>query len=70
VIGYKFKIGETINFTSPFHGRFSASGTYLIVDHRPPQDGEPSYLIKSELEEHQRIARESELHHGPDQSDQ
>jgi hypothetical protein len=65
VDAYKFKVGETVSFTSPFHGRFSSSGSYTIVAHRPREAGEASYLIKRDLDEHQRIARESELNHGP-----
>jgi hypothetical protein len=59
-----------VTFTSPFQGRFSASGSYMIVARRPREDGaEVSYLIKRDLEEHQRIARESELDHGPGHPD-
>jgi hypothetical protein len=65
VNAYRFKVGETVTFTSPFHGRFSSSGAYTIVAHRPHEDGEASYLIERDLDEHQRIARESELHLGP-----
>lgn len=62
---YRFQIGETVTFTSPFHGRFSASGSYTIVARRPREDGsEASYLIRRDVEEYQRIARESELDHG------
>jgi hypothetical protein len=58
---HKYKIGETITFAGPHRGRAAAPGEYQIVDHRPQQDGEPVYLIKSVLEKHQRIARESDL---------
>jgi hypothetical protein len=58
---HKYKIGETITFTGPQRGRAAAPGEYQIVDHRPQQDGEPVYLIKSVLEKHQRTARESDL---------
>jgi hypothetical protein len=65
VSDYRFKVGETVKFTSPFHGRFSASGSYTVLAHRPREDGaEASYLIRSDLDEHQRIARESELNYG------
>jgi hypothetical protein len=58
---HKYKIGETITFTGPTRGQPAAPGEYEIVDYRPQQDGEPVYLIKSVLEKHQRIARESDL---------
>jgi hypothetical protein len=67
---HRFKVGEAVKFTSPFHGRFSASGLYTVVAHRPREDGaEISYLIRCDLDEHQRIARESELDRGPSHPD-
>lgn len=67
---YRFQVGETVTFTSPFRGRFAVSGAYTIVARRPREDGaELSYLIRRDLEEHQRIARESELDHGPGHPD-
>jgi hypothetical protein len=58
---HKYKIGETISFTSSMKGRSAPPGKYRVVGYRPPEDGEPSYRIKSDLERHDRIARESEL---------
>ena len=62
---HKYKIGETITYAGPLRGRGAAPGEYEIIDHRPQQDGEPVYLIKSVLEKHQRIARESDLRNQP-----
>ena len=59
--GHKYKIGEKIAFRSSMRGGAASPGPYLVVGHRPPENGEPSYRIKSELERHDRIARESEL---------
>jgi hypothetical protein len=59
--GHKYKIGETINFRSSMRGRSAPPGEYRVVGYRPPEDGEPLYRIKSDLERHDRIARESEL---------
>ncbi len=58
---HKYRIGLTINYKSYQRARAAAPGQYQIVGHRPPEDGEPSYRIKSDLERHDRIARESEL---------
>jgi len=58
---HKFKVGETISYRSSSRGLSARPGPYRVVGHRPPQDGEPSYRIKSDLEPHERIARESEL---------
>ena len=58
---HKYRVGQTINFKSYQRARAAAPGEYQVVGHRPDEDGEPSYRIKSELERHDRIARESEL---------
>jgi hypothetical protein len=58
---HKYGIGETIGFRSSVRGRSAAPGEYRVVAHRPPEEGELSYRIKSDLERHERIARESEL---------
>jgi hypothetical protein len=41
--------------------RSAAPGDYKIVGYQPDDDGEPRYRIKSGIEQHERIARESEL---------
>ncbi len=58
---HKYKVGQTINFRSAMKGRFAPPGEYRVVGHRPPENGELLYRIKSDLERHERIARESEL---------
>jgi hypothetical protein len=58
---HRFKIGQTIGFRSYRDARSGPPGRYQIVALRPEQDGEPSYRIKSPLEQHDRIALESEL---------
>lgn len=58
---HKYEVGQSLDFRSATKGPTAASGQYLIVARRPAADGEPMYLIKSELERHQRIASESEL---------
>jgi hypothetical protein len=58
---HKYRIGETMNFRSSARGLAAPAGQYRIIGHRPPEGGEPLYRIKSDLERHDRIARESEL---------
>lgn len=60
-VGHKFKIGQVLRFHSRLRLSSPANAQYRVVGHRPPEDGEPSYRIKSDLENHERIARESEL---------
>jgi hypothetical protein len=58
---HKFRIGQTISFRSSTRISDAPAGEYRVVGHRPPEGGEPLYRIKSDLERHERIARESEL---------
>jgi hypothetical protein len=58
---HKFKIGEVLRFHSRLRLSGPANALYRVVGHRPPEDGEPSYRIKSDMENHERIARQSEL---------
>ena len=59
--GHKYQIGETISFQSPAWNRAAASGVYKVVGHRPAAEGEAWYVVKSELERHDRVVRESDL---------
>jgi len=58
---HRFKVGEVLRFQSRLRLSGPANAQYRVVGHRPPEDGEPSYRIKSDMENHERIARESEL---------
>jgi hypothetical protein len=57
---YKFKIGETVYF-HPSAATSAPRGAYQIVRRLPAADGEPQYVIRSTYEDHQRVAKESEL---------
>jgi hypothetical protein len=57
---YKFKIGETVYF-HPKPPNDSPRGAYQIVRRLPAAEGEFQYVIRSMSEEHQRVAKESEL---------
>ena len=56
-----YAIGEIVSFRSLTKGTTAMGGSYRVLSLLPERDGEPSYRIKSELERHERIARESEL---------
>jgi hypothetical protein len=60
-VEYKYKVGQTVDFRSGSRTRAAAAGLYRVVAQRPPDGGEAVYLIKSELERHDRVARESEM---------
>ena len=58
---YQFRINQSVRFRHYERMRSAARGQYEIVGYQPNEDGEPRYRIKSALEQHERIARESEL---------
>jgi hypothetical protein len=58
---HKFKIGQSVNYTS---GPFSAGGAgnvYKITQLLPPEDDDFQYKIKSAAEPHERVVKESQL---------
>lgn len=58
---HKFTIGETITFAIKDRTRVANPGHYRIVARRPVSNGEPWYVVKSDLERYERVVAESEL---------
>ena len=62
VSNHKFKIGQSVNYTS---GRFgfagSAKGIYKITQLLPSEGDDFQHEIKSAAEPHERMAKESRL---------
>ena len=56
---HKFQVGETVLLTS--RNRNVPGGVYGITKLLPHNGSEFEYRIKSASEEHERVARESEL---------
>jgi hypothetical protein len=63
VPGHKFKIGRLVVFRLGWRSKVDvARGVYQIVRRLPQaEDGEFQYEIRSDLEEHTRVAGENEL---------
>lgn len=61
MLAYQYRISQFVRFRYHERMRSAAPGDYKILGYQPNEDGEPRYRIKSELEQHERIARESEL---------
>ena len=60
---HKFKIGQIVHF-HPKKLTFQVdapSGPYQITRRLPATDGEFQYVIRSAYEDHERVAKESEL---------
>ena len=59
---HKFKIGQVVCFRPKWIMPVNApSGRYQITRRLPARDGEFEYAIRSDYENHERVARESEL---------
>jgi hypothetical protein len=63
VTGHKFKIGRLVVFRLGWRAQIDAArGVFQIIRRLPPtEDGEFQYEIRSDLEEHTRVAGENEL---------
>jgi hypothetical protein len=58
---HKFKIGQTVQYTSGPYGRGSSSSVYKITQLLPPEGDDRQYRIKSASEPHERVVKESQL---------
>ena len=67
VSNHKFKIGQSVNYTSGLSGVGSASSVYKITRLLPPEGDDFQYKIKSPAEPHERVAKESQLHADADE---
>jgi len=61
VTHHKFKIGQSVTYTSRPLGAGGASNVYKITQLLPPEGDEFQYRIKSSTEPHERVAKESQL---------
>jgi hypothetical protein len=57
---HKFHLGQMVTY-HPNKGTWAARGAYVVTAKLPERDGEFEYRIRSAIEEHERLARESEL---------
>ena len=59
---HKFKVGQSVLYSSGPFGRGATSGVYKVTHLLPPQGDDHQYRIKSSDEPHERVVKESELH--------
>jgi hypothetical protein len=57
VSNHKFKIGQSVSYTSGFGIAASASRIYKITQLLPPEGDDFQYKIKSAAEPHERMAQ-------------
>ena len=58
---HHFSSGEVVALIPDLFQRHAAPGRYTIVARMPDRDGDHMYRIKSPLEEHERVMKESAL---------
>jgi hypothetical protein len=58
---HKFRIGQSVHFTSGPYGRGGVSGIYKVTQLLPPEGDDRQYRIKSASEPHERVVKESQL---------
>lgn len=61
VAQHRFKIGQTVNYTSGPFGRGAAGNVYKITRLLPLEGDDFQYRIKSSDEPHERVVTESQL---------
>ena len=58
---HRFKVGQTVHYTSGPYRSSWRGGVFKIMQLLPPQGGDYQYRIKSADEPHDRVVKESEL---------
>jgi hypothetical protein len=58
---HKFKVGQSVSFSSGPFGRGGANSTYKVIQLLPAEGDDCQYRIKSATEPHERVVKESQL---------
>jgi hypothetical protein len=58
---HKFKVGQSVNFTSGPFGRGVTTSIYKVTQLLPPEGDDYQYRIKSANEPHERVVKESQM---------
>lgn len=58
---HRFKVGQSVTFTSGPFGRAGTTGTYKVTQLLPPEGDDNQYRIKNSDEPHERVVKESQL---------
>ena len=61
LISHRLLVGDKVKFNQPRRYTNAASGDYNIIGLLPERDGELQYMIKSYLEDHHRVVKQSQL---------
>jgi hypothetical protein len=58
---HKFKIGQSVSFSSGPFGRGGTNSIYKVTQLLPAEGDDYQYRIKSAVEPHERVVKESQL---------
>ena len=58
---HRFKVGQSVNYTSGPRSQAGSSSVYKITQLLPPEGDDRQYRIKSPHEPHERVAKETNL---------
>ena len=58
---HKFKVGQSVSFTSGSFGRGGTSGIYKVTQLLPPEGDDRRCRIKNGDEPHERVIKKSQL---------
>ena len=58
---HKFKVGQSVSYTSGPRDFFGARGVYKITQLLPPEGDERQYRIKSAEEPYERVVKETQI---------
>ena len=57
----QFNVGDVVTCIPDMFLRYAAPGAYKVIAAMPDRDGDHMYRIKSPVEEHERVVKESLL---------
>jgi hypothetical protein len=58
---HRYKVGQTVSFTSGPFGRGGANDIYKVTQLLPPEGDDYQHRIKNADEPHERVVKESQL---------
>jgi hypothetical protein len=60
-MSHMFRAGQMVRLVRGYPHRDAAEGSYEVIRQLPYSEGDFQYRIKSAREQHERVAKESEL---------
>ena len=58
---HKFRVGQTVHYTSGPYGRATGNAIFKVTQLLPSEGDDHQYRIKSASEPHERVVKESQL---------